>query len=116
MAFLPILLLGIIQGITEFLPISSSGHLLIAAEIMNIPQSLMLDVSLHLGSLLAVIIYFRKDIRVLIFLLLPFSITLNKSEKHLAFILIFGTLPVVIVGGLLFLSGYADILLSLIHI
>ena len=110
MAFLPILLLGIIQGITEFLPISSSGHLLIAAEIMSIPESLMLDVSLHLGSLLAVIIYFRNDIKVLVFLLLPFSIKLNKNEKNLAFCLIVGTLPVVIVGGLLFLTGYADIL------
>ena len=110
MAFLPILLLGIIQGITEFLPISSSGHLLIAAEIMSIPESLMLDVSLHLGSLLAVIIYFRNDIKVLVFLLLPFSIKLTKDEKNLAFCLIVGTLPVVIVGGLLFLTGYADIL------
>ena len=110
MAFLPILLLGIIQGITEFLPISSSGHLLIAAEIMSIPESLMLDVSLHLGSLLAVIIYFRNDIKVLVFLLLPFSIKLSKDEKNLAFCLIVGTLPVVIVGGLLFLTGYADIL------
>jgi len=113
MAFLPILLLGIIQGITEFLPISSSGHLLIAAEIMSIPESLMLDVSLHLGSLLAVIIYFRNDIKVLVFLLLPFSIKLSKDEKNLAFCLIVGTLPVVIVGGLLFLTGYADILRNL---
>ena len=110
MAFLPILLLGIIQGITEFLPISSSGHLLIAAELMSIPESLMMDVSLHLGSLLAVIIFFRNDIKVLVFLLLPFSIELSKDEKNLAFCLIVGTLPVVIVGGLLFLTGYADIL------
>ena len=113
MAFLPILLLGIIQGITEFLPISSSGHLLIAAEIMSIPESLMMDVSLHLGSLLAVIIYFRNDIKVLVFLLLPFSIKLSKDEKNLAFCLIVGTLPVVIIGGLLFLTGYADILRNL---
>jgi undecaprenyl-diphosphatase len=110
MAFLPILLLGIIQGITEFLPISSSGHLLIAAEIMSFPESLMLDISLHLGSLVAVIIYFRNDIKVLVFLILPFSIKLSKDEKNLAFCLIVGTLPVVIVGGLLFLTGYADIL------
>ena len=62
MSFFPILLLGIIQGITEFLPISSSGHLLVASKLFVMEQNLLLDVSLHLGTLLALIIYFQKEV------------------------------------------------------
>ena len=55
--------LSLIQGIFEFLPISSSAHLLITSEIFNFKSSsLIIDISLHLGSLLAIIFYFRKDL------------------------------------------------------
>ena len=58
-----ILILSIIQGVTEFLPVSSSSHLIIFSKYLNFEsKSLAIDVSLHLGSFLAVITYFYKDI------------------------------------------------------
>ena len=60
---LEIFILSLIQGITEFLPISSSSHLIIFSNYTNFEnQSLHIDVSLHIGSFLAVIAYFHKDI------------------------------------------------------
>ena len=57
-----VIILSIIQGITEFLPISSSAHLILISEYFNFNNSsLALDVSFHLGSFLAIITYFRKD-------------------------------------------------------
>ena len=58
-----ILILSFIQGVTEFLPISSSSHLIIVSEYSNFTsQSLSIDVSLHMGSLIAVLSYFHKDL------------------------------------------------------
>ena len=62
-----IVVLSIIQGVTEFLPVSSSAHLIITAKYFNFNnQNLTLDMSLHLGSLLAIIFYFKKDLSNLI--------------------------------------------------
>jgi len=56
--------LGIIQGLSEFLPVSSSGHLVIFKNLLGFKEpELLLDVSLHLGTLLAVCIYFRSDLK-----------------------------------------------------
>ncbi len=61
------LLLGATQGVTEFLPISSSGHLLLIRRIFNLsPPSLQSDLFLHLATLLVVIIYYRKKILLLL--------------------------------------------------
>ena len=58
-----VLILSIIQGITEFIPVSSSSHLIIISEYLDFKnQSLAIDVSLHIGSFIAVITYFREDI------------------------------------------------------
>ncbi len=55
-------LLGLLQGLTEFLPISSTGHLILFSNFFNIPSNLSFDAFIHLGSFLAIIIYFRKDL------------------------------------------------------
>ncbi|HPM01897.1 MAG TPA: undecaprenyl-diphosphate phosphatase [Candidatus Cloacimonadota bacterium] len=71
------ILLGIIQGLTEFLPVSSSGHLVLSQHFLNHGETsgdLSLEVFLHFGSLMAVLIYFRKDI-------IPLFISLFKWDK-----------------------------------
>ncbi len=63
MAFFHLLILSIVQGITEFLPISSSGHLALVPILTHWQdQGLKLDIATHVGSLFAVLIYFRSDI------------------------------------------------------
>ena len=59
-----VLILSLVQGVTEFLPISSSSHLILISEFFNFQtQSLSIDVSLHIGSFIAVITYFRRDLQ-----------------------------------------------------
>ncbi len=63
MDVLQIVILALVQGLTEFLPISSSGHLILASEVLGWPdQGLAFDVSVHLGTLTAVVVFFRKDL------------------------------------------------------
>ena len=62
MSYLDAFLLAIIQGITEFLPISSSAHLIILSYILETSSNLFYDVSLHLGTLIAVCAYFKNEI------------------------------------------------------
>ena len=82
-----ILILSIIQGATEFLPVSSSSHLIIFSNFLNFQnQSLSIDVSLHIGSFLAVIIFFYKDVLNFI------------NEKDIFFKIILSSVPVVLVG------------------
>ena len=82
-----ILILSIVQGVTEFLPISSSSHLIIISDYINFQeQSLSIDVSLHIGSFLAVITYFYKDI---------FNFIENKE---LFLKILFSSIPVILIG------------------
>ena len=84
---LEIILLSIIQGITEFLPISSSAHLILLAEYFNFNnENLTFDISLHLGSLLAVIVFFKNEI---------FNFINNRP---LLIKILIGTLPTMIAG------------------
>ena len=92
--FFEIFLLSIIQGVSEFLPISSAAHLVLVSNIYEFKnQSLLIDISLHLGSLLAIIYYFKDDI---------FNF---KKNKNLFYKIIIGTLPLVIVGYLLYTTN-----------
>lgn len=91
------LILGIVQGLTEFIPVSSSGHLVLLHDALGIEQSgLAFDVALHFGTLLALLLYFRKDIWKLIV-----GIFKGGTERRLAIILAVATIPAVIAGALL---------------
>ena len=85
-----ILILSAIQGISEFLPISSSAHLIIVSSLYDLKtSSLLIDISLHLGSLLAIIFFFRKDL-----------FDLKNNQKLLKLIII-GSIPLIIFGYIL---------------
>ena len=92
--FLEILILATIQGISEFLPVSSSAHLFLISEIYEFKsQSLLIDIGLHLGSLLAIIIYFRNELKDII------------NNKNLFFLLVLGSLPLIIFGAIVYKYG-----------
>ena len=92
--FLEILILSIVQGISEFLPVSSSAHLFLVSEIYKFKsQSLLVDVGLHLGSLLAIIFYFRNELKEII------------NNKNLLFLMILGSLPLIILGVIIYKTG-----------
>ena len=88
-------LIGIIQGVTEFLPISSSGHLVLFAQLTNWEdQGLFTDIAVHFGTLFAVIIYLRKDIYYFFTNIFQFKI----FEDQIIFKIILATLPAIILG------------------
>jgi len=63
MPLFQLILIAIVQGITEFLPVSSSGHLILLPNLLNLPdQGQVIDVAVHIGTLGAVVIYFRNDV------------------------------------------------------
>ena len=88
--FIEILILSAVQGISEFLPISSSAHLIIVSNLYELKtSSLLIDISLHLGSLLAIIFFFRKDL-----------FDLRNNQKLLSLIIV-GSIPLIIFGYIL---------------
>jgi undecaprenyl-diphosphatase len=109
MSELEALLLGIVQGLTEFLPISSSGHLILVPWLQDYtflrddPEfNKTFDVAIHAGTLVAVVWYFRTDLRGII---AGFVRTIRKrsigvGEERLAWVIVLATIPAVIVGGL----------------
>lgn len=109
--FLQVTVLAFIQGITEFLPISSSGHLLLPSLVLGWPdQGLTFDVAVHVGSLGAVILYFRDDLlRLLRAWILNISRRTVSEDSRLAWLLIAATVPAGVAGLLLndFVANYA---------
>ncbi|MEK7606054.1 MAG: undecaprenyl-diphosphatase UppP [Patescibacteria group bacterium] len=99
------LILGITQGLTEFLPVSSTGHLILVRDIFNITAegNVAFDAVLHLATLLAVLIYFRNDISTL--LKTAIGIVFRKevldADRIFLYAIIIGTLPAVVLGLLL---------------
>ena len=89
--FIEILILSAIQGISEFLPISSSAHLILVSSLYDLKaSSLLIDISLHLGSLLAIIFFFRKEL-----------FDLKHNQKLLKLIII-GSVPLILFGYILY--------------
>jgi undecaprenyl-diphosphatase len=97
------IVLGFIQGLTEFLPVSSDGHLVIAQEVfgMKPPNALAFDVLLHLGTLVAVVGYFRKELFEMLFALFGANGEQAVVRRRWIWLLGLGTVPVAIVGALL---------------
>lgn len=94
MEILEVVILAIVQALTEFLPVSSSGHLLLTQELFDIESSVGVDVMLHFGTLIAMVVYFWSDI-----INVCKDVLLNKKYGF-AGLLITATIPAVIVGGL----------------
>nr|MBF0223214.1 undecaprenyl-diphosphatase UppP [Desulfobulbaceae bacterium] len=107
MGYFSSVLLGFLQGATEFLPISSSGHLVLAEAFFKIEEAgLTFDVSLHLGTLLAVLFYFRSDLLAIgSSLFRPAETKEVKQERKSAYLIVVATIPAVVAG--LFLEDYA---------
>jgi len=103
--FSALFLIALIQGITEFLPVSSSGHLVLIPHITAFAdQGQMMDVAAHIGTLAAVILYLRRDIIAMLASL--FAPTIDKMRyRRLTGLLIIASLPVIIAGLLLELAG-----------
>lgn len=106
-----ILLLALVQGIAEFLPISSSGHLVLlhsyldanAAE--NAEANRLIDIAMHIGTLLAVVVYFHQDVKNMI--LGTFDLIRRKpfdqsENAQLVFYVLIGSLPILVIGGIVF--------------
>jgi undecaprenyl-diphosphatase len=88
------IILGIVQGITEWLPISSSGHLVLLQNFFNIQPPLIFDIMLHIGSLFVIFIVFFKDIKKLILGVLKG----DKKQIKLFLLLIIATIPIALIG------------------
>ena len=89
-----VLILSAIQGISEFLPISSSAHLILVSSLYEFKSSsLLIDISLHLGSMFAIIYYFKNDL-----------LDIKNNSRLLIFIIV-GSIPLIIVGYILYSTG-----------
>lgn len=96
-----VIVLALIQGLTEFLPISSSAHLILPSQLLGWPdQGLAFDVAVHVGSLLAVLVYFRRDVLVMAEHWLRHLARQPHDAEHrrLAWWVILGTIPAGILG------------------
>lgn len=97
------ILLGVLQGATEFLPVSSSGHLVLAETFFHIQEAgLTFDVALHMGTLVAILIYFKRDLMDLagsLFRLGSREQTVRLNQR-LALLLIVATIPAAVIGKL----------------
>ena len=97
--FIEILILSAVQGISEFLPISSSAHLILISNFYNFSSSsLFIDIGLHLGSLFAIIYYFKQDL-----------LNLKDNQKLLVLILV-GSIPLIIFGYILYSTDIIHLL------
>jgi len=97
---IPALFLGILQGLTEFLPVSSSGHLVLAQGLIPgfSQPGVLFDVTLHIGTLVAVCLYFRKDLWAILLSLFSPATDEAVANRRLLWLLIVGSIPTAIIG------------------
>lgn len=114
MTLFHLFLLAVIQGITEFLPVSSSGHLILLPGLTGMEdQGLALDVAVHVGTLFAVVAYFWADVKTALFgTIRLLSGRVDTPGAFLALCLILATIPVILAGLILHVTGLADMLRS----
>lgn len=114
MTLFHLFLIAVIQGITEFLPVSSSGHLILLPNLTGMQdQGLAIDVAVHVGTLLAVVIYFWTDVRdAAVGSLRLLQGKVDTKGAWMALCLIIATIPVVIAGLALKLTGLDEALRS----
>ena len=100
--FIEILILSAVQGISEFLPVSSSAHLILISNFYDFSSSsLFIDIGLHLGSLFAIIYYFKKDLLNL------------KDNQKLLFLILIGSIPLILFGYIIYSTEIINILRSI---
>lgn len=104
------LIMAVVQGITEWLPVSSSGHLVLAQKILNYNASLLFDVALHFGTLMAVFVYFGKDIVDIVRDILQGKFETENAKIGIRVII--ASIPVAIIG-FLFLDFFESLFNSL---
>lgn len=100
MDWFQVVVLALVQGLTEFLPISSSAHLILPSQVLGWPdQGLAFDVAVHVGTLLAVMLYFQRDLRLMITAWFA-SVFKGKhsSDSRLAWAVIIATIPAAVAG------------------
>jgi undecaprenyl-diphosphatase len=102
MTLVQIIVLALIQGLTEYLPVSSSAHLILGGRLFGWPdQGLVFDVATHLGTLLAVLVYFRRDLARIV---APWtgSAEADGSSRLLGPVLLLASVPVIVIGALVY--------------
>lgn len=114
MSWFHLIVLALIQGLTEFLPISSSAHLILPSKLLEWEdQGPLIDVMAHFGSLFAVLLYFRKDVADILRGTLDLFKRKLNTNSALALNLIISTPPTLFIGFLLATKGWDDVLRSL---
>lgn len=110
-----LLLIAVIQGVTEFLPVSSSGHLILLPSLTGLQdQGQVIDVAVHVGTLFAVMLYFRRDVGLAAAGIPRLLIgRIDTPGARLAFLLAMATIPVVLFGLVLKLTGLDDAMRSI---
>jgi len=114
MTLFHLLLIAALQGLTEFLPISSSAHLILLPTLTGMAdQGQTIDVAVHVGTLFAVVLYFWADVRIAL-AGLPRMLTgrIDTPGSKLAFLLLIATIPVIVLGLILKLTGLDDLMRS----
>jgi len=106
--YIKAIIFGVVQGATEFLPVSSSGHLIILHQFLSLPikNEAMFDVLLHLATLLAVVSFFWRDIKVMTISWIKSLFGKNDEYSRLSWFILFSTIPAALIG--LLFEGYIE--------